>query len=99
MNKGGANGTDTLTGAQNMVDNGTGRSNGDVFYVDAAETITANSANFNYLIELTAGVNLAYGTNFTGISRVRVEYRQQHGQFLQATPILPICTARPATTR
>jgi Ca2+-binding RTX toxin-like protein len=36
--------------------------------VDSAENITANSSNFNFLIELTAGVNLAYGTNFTGIT-------------------------------
>ena len=39
-----------------------------MFEVDAAENVTANSANFNYLIELSTGVNLAYGTNFTGIT-------------------------------
>ena len=68
VNKGGANGSDTLTSVQDIIDTGTGRSNGDVFEVDSAENITANSNNFNYLIELSAGVNLAYGTNFTGIS-------------------------------
>jgi Ca2+-binding RTX toxin-like protein len=68
VNKGGSNGVDTLASVQDLVDNGTGRSNGDVFYVDSAENITASSANFNYLIELSASVNLAYGTNFTGIS-------------------------------
>ena len=68
VNKGGGNGIDTLTGIANLIDTGTGRSNGDVFYVDSAETVTANSSNFNYLIELSAGVNLAYGTNLTGIS-------------------------------
>jgi Ca2+-binding RTX toxin-like protein len=68
VNKGGASGTDTLANVQTIIDNGTGRSNGDVFEVDAGENITANSSNFNYLIELSAGVNLAYGTNFTGIS-------------------------------
>ena len=68
VSKGGANGSDTLAGVQKLIDNGTGRSNGDVFEVDSAETVTANSSNFNYLIELSAGVNLAYGTNLTGIS-------------------------------
>jgi calpain family cysteine protease/hemolysin type calcium-binding protein len=68
VNKGGGNGTDNLTNIVNLIDNGTGRSNGDVFEVDAGENVTANSANFNFLIELTAGVNLAYGTNFTGIT-------------------------------
>jgi Ca2+-binding RTX toxin-like protein len=68
VNKGGANGSNTLAGVPNLVDNGTGRGNGDVFEVDAGVNITANSANFNYLIELTTGVNLAYGTNFTGIT-------------------------------
>jgi Ca2+-binding RTX toxin-like protein len=68
VNKGGANGSNTLAGVPNLVDNGTGRSNGDVFYVDGGENVTANSSNFNYLIELSAGVDLAYGTNFTGIA-------------------------------
>jgi Ca2+-binding RTX toxin-like protein len=68
VNKGGADGSDTLTNSQDIVDNGTGRSNGDVFEVDAAENVAGNSAYFNYLIELSAGVNLTYGTNFTGIS-------------------------------
>ena len=68
VNKGGANGSDTLANVQDLIDTGTGRSNGDVFEVDSAETVTANSSNFNYLIELSAGVNLAYGTNLTGIS-------------------------------
>jgi autotransporter passenger strand-loop-strand repeat protein len=68
VNKGGANGSDTLTGVQDLVDTGAGRTNGDVFYVDAIETVTAGSGNFNYLIELSASVNLAYGTNFTGIT-------------------------------
>ncbi len=68
VNKGGANGTDRLAKVQDIIDNGTGRSNGDVFEVDSAENITANSSNFNYLIELSAGVNLVYGTNFTGIT-------------------------------
>ena len=39
-----------------------------MFEVDAAEKITANGANFNYLIELSTGVNLTYGTKFTGIT-------------------------------
>ncbi len=68
VNKGGSNGVDTLASVQNLVENGTGRSNGDVFEVDSTESITANSGNFNYLIELSANVNLSYGTNFTGIS-------------------------------
>ncbi len=68
VNKGGGNGVDTLTSIRNLVDTGTGRSNSDVFEVDSAESVTANSSNFNYLIELSAGVNLAYGTNFTGIT-------------------------------
>lgn len=68
VNKGGANGTDTLTSAQDIIDTGTGRSNGDVFEVDSAENVTGNNSNFDYLIELSAGVNLAYGTNFTGIT-------------------------------
>ena len=68
VNKGGANGSNTLAGVPNLVDNGTSRSNGDVFYVDGGENVTANSNNFNYLIELSAGVNLAYGTSFTGIT-------------------------------
>src|SRR5262249_49541948 len=68
VNKGGANGVDHLTGVHSIIDNGTGRSNGDVFEVDATEYVTANGNNFNYLIELSQGVNLAYGVNFTGIS-------------------------------
>jgi Ca2+-binding RTX toxin-like protein len=68
VNKDGGNGIDTLTGVQDLVDTGTGRTSGDVFYVDANETVTASSSNFNYLIELSAGVNLSYGTNFTGIT-------------------------------
>ena len=36
--------------------------------MDAGENVTGGGSNFNYLIELTAGVNLAYGTNFTGIT-------------------------------
>jgi Ca2+-binding RTX toxin-like protein len=67
VGKGGANGSDTLTGVQDIIDTGTGRSNGDVFYVDSAENVTAGTS-FNYLIELSATVNLSYGTNFTGIS-------------------------------
>ena len=68
VNKDAGNGVDTLTGVQDLVDTGTGRTSGDVFYVDAIENVTASSSNFNYLIELSAGVNLAYGTNLTGIS-------------------------------
>ena len=68
VNKGAANGNDTLTSVQNLIDTGSGRGNGDVFYIDANETVTANSSNFNYLIELTAGVSLSYGTDLTGIS-------------------------------
>ena len=41
------------------------------YQLGTSGTVTANSANFNYLIELTAGVNLAYGTNFTGITENR----------------------------
>jgi RTX calcium-binding nonapeptide repeat (4 copies) len=67
VNKGDANGTDTLTGVTEIVDTA-GRGSGDHFYVDAGETVTGNSANFDYLIELTAGVTLSYGTNFTGIA-------------------------------
>ncbi len=69
VNKGGGNGTDTLHHVQDIVDDGMGRANGDVFEVYSGETVTANSANFNYLIELSANVNLSYGTNFTGISQ------------------------------
>ncbi len=68
VNKGAGNGTDTLHNVQHIVDNGTGRANGDVFEVYSGETVTANIADFNYLIELSANVNLSYGTSFTGIT-------------------------------
>ncbi|PWT84366.1 MAG: hypothetical protein C5B56_15750 [Proteobacteria bacterium] len=68
VNKGGANGNDSLNGVSNLVDIGTSRTNSDVFEVDATEQVTANSSNFNYLIELSANVNLAYGSNFFGIT-------------------------------
>ncbi len=67
VNKGGANGTDTLSKVKSLLDIGP-RSNGDIFFVDAGEIVTADSSNFNYLIELSAGVNLSYDVNFSGIS-------------------------------
>jgi Ca2+-binding RTX toxin-like protein len=68
VNKGGANGADTLTNAQDIVDHGTGRGNGDVFEVDAGENVMANFANFDYLIELSAGVSVQEGISFSGIT-------------------------------
>jgi Ca2+-binding RTX toxin-like protein len=62
VNKG-ADGVDHLTNIQNIIGGG----GNDVFYVDAPEFVQGG-AGFNYLIELSAGVNLAYGTNFTAIT-------------------------------
>ncbi len=63
VNKGGSNGVDTLTHIQTLA----GSSASDVFYVDGAETVDGDGG-FDYLIELSAGVSLTYGINFTGIS-------------------------------
>jgi hypothetical protein len=68
VNKGGINGIDTLANIQVLVDTGTGRSNGDVFEVDAAEIVEGSSSSFNYLIELSTGVNLTYDVNLFDIS-------------------------------
>ncbi len=65
VNKGAGNGIDTLTSIQIL----NGSPQGDVFYVDSNETV-AGGGGFDYLIELSAGVHLTYGTNFTGISEI-----------------------------
>ena len=63
VTKAGGGGIDTLVSIENI----TGTAYSDVFYVDSAESVTGGGG-FDYLIELSAGVNLAYGTNFTGIT-------------------------------
>ncbi|PWT85096.1 MAG: hypothetical protein C5B56_14550 [Proteobacteria bacterium] len=63
VNKGAGNGGDTLVSIEKL----TGDTATDVFYIDAAEYATGGGG-FDYLIELSAGVTLAYGTNFTGIT-------------------------------
>ena len=63
VNKGGNNGIDTFTSVEKLI----GSSSVDVFYVDSI-TFVDGGGGFDYLIELSPGVNLAYGTNFTSIS-------------------------------
>jgi Ca2+-binding RTX toxin-like protein len=64
VNKGGANGIDQLANIQNIIGSTSG---GDVFYVDSPESVTGGTG-FNFLIELTPGVNLTFGTNLNGIT-------------------------------
>jgi hypothetical protein len=59
----GVNGTDQLTNIQILI----GTTGSDVFYVDSGLN-SRGGGGFDYLIELTAGVNLSYNTNFSGIS-------------------------------
>src|SRR5207237_1037008 len=63
VNKGAGNANDTLTSIQNVI----GSAASDVFYADGGEKVTG-MGGFDYLIELSPGVNLSYGTNISGIT-------------------------------
>lgn len=55
--------------ANGLTDTITGSAAGDVIYAKGVDTVSGGGG-FDYLIELTPGVSLTYGGNFTGISEV-----------------------------
>src|SRR5262249_11555505 len=62
VNKGAGLGTDSLTGIEAIH----GSSGSDVFYVDAGEAVDGGGG-FDYLIELSPGINVTYGANLSDI--------------------------------
>ena len=81
VNKGGANGIGHADRRSDLIDNGAGRGNGDVFYVDAADDDHGQQRQLQLPDRADCRRQSRLRHQLHRHHRVRVECRQQHGQF------------------